>query len=36
VRTRMRANAVVYDMWGLLEDELAGEPGVDYRRLGRG
>jgi UDP-N-acetyl-D-mannosaminuronic acid dehydrogenase len=36
VRTRMRAGAVVYDMWGLLEDELAGEPGLDYRRLGRG
>ncbi|GAA2868939.1 hypothetical protein Acy02nite_40710 [Actinoplanes cyaneus] len=32
----MRRPAVVFDMWGTLETALSGQPGVDYRRLGRG
>jgi UDP-N-acetyl-D-mannosaminuronic acid dehydrogenase len=36
VRSRMRLPAAVFDMWGVLADELAGAEGVEYRRLGDG
>jgi len=36
VRSRMRLPAVVFDMWGLLETELAEAEGIEYRRLGCG
>jgi UDP-N-acetyl-D-mannosaminuronic acid dehydrogenase len=36
VRSRMRLHAVVFDMWGLLADELAEAEDVEYRRLGCG
>jgi UDP-N-acetyl-D-mannosaminuronic acid dehydrogenase len=36
IRGRMRAPAVVFDVWGALSSELAGQPGIEYRRLGRG
>jgi UDP-N-acetyl-D-mannosaminuronic acid dehydrogenase len=36
VRSRMTGCAVVFDVWGDLADQLGGQPGVTYRRFGRG
>ncbi|WP_158883758.1 nucleotide sugar dehydrogenase [Amycolatopsis anabasis] len=36
VLSRMNRPAVVFDLWGLLEDELADVHDIEYRRLGRG
>ncbi|MGB2570914.1 nucleotide sugar dehydrogenase [Micromonospora citrea] len=34
LRERLRLPAVVFDMWGVLAEELAGAEDIDYRRLG--
>ncbi len=36
VRAAMRLPGLVFDMWGVLEPELSGQPDLEYRRLGRG
>jgi UDP-N-acetyl-D-mannosaminuronic acid dehydrogenase len=36
VRKQMRSPAVVVDLWGVLADELADAPDVEYRRFGHG
>nr|WP_307934182.1 UDP-glucose/GDP-mannose dehydrogenase family protein [Salinispora arenicola] len=34
LRERLRRPAVVFDMWGVLAEELADAGDIDYRRLG--
>ncbi|MFC7545958.1 nucleotide sugar dehydrogenase [Plantactinospora sp. GCM10030261] len=34
LRERMRLPSVVFDMWGVLAEDLAGADDIDYRRLG--
>lgn len=36
IRSLMRLPAVVFDMWGLLAEEVGAADGIEYRRLGRG
>ncbi|MEU4210428.1 nucleotide sugar dehydrogenase [Streptomyces sp. NPDC026206] len=36
VRSRLRGPRVVFDMWGVAEDELGHADGITYLRLGRG